>query len=108
MEDKNKMSTRSRNMKVKARIPEGVIALVRTLPAFNKTIHERYDMLMEIAQYGNDVVLYNTKSKKYYNSESQDFDVAGIFGNWTQPNPNDQSRKIARNVCSIIKKQMFE
>lgn len=98
----------TRNMKVKTRIPAGVIALVCTLPALNKTIHETYIILMEIIQFGDDVVLYDTKAKKYYNSETQDFDVAGIFGNWAKPNPDDPSRKIARDVCSIIKKQMFE
>ena len=98
----------TRYMKIKARIPEGVIGLVRTLPALNKTIHERYDILMEIVQYGNDIALHGTKSKKYYNIETQEFDVNGIFGNWAKPNPNDNSRKIAREVCSIIKKQMFE
>ena len=114
MKDKSKMtdvvkfgtSTNSGNMKVKERIPKGVIALVCVLPALHKDIHKIYNILIEIIQFGNDVVSPDTKI--YYDSETHDFNVDGIFENWAKPNPDDPSRKIARDVCSIIKKQMFE
>ena len=114
MKDKSKMtdvvksgsSTNSGNMKVKERIPKGVIALVCALPAMHRDIYDIYNILMEIIQFGNDVVSPDTK--RYFDSETQNFDVDGIFENWAKPNPDDQSRKIAREVCSTIKKQMFE
>ena len=108
MSDKNKTDINSRNMKVKATIPKGVIALVDILPALNKTIHKTHDILMEIIQFGNDVALHDTKAKQYYNIETQDFDVTGIFKNWDKINHKDPSHKIAKDVCSIIKEHMFE
>lgn len=97
-------------MKVKQRIPQGVIALVCVLPALNKQdqVQKMYKILIEIIQFREEVSSHETTAKEYYDSMKKEFDVERIFGEWSTPNDDDPSRKIVRDVCSIIKEQMFE
>ncbi|TGC09462.1 hypothetical protein [Methanolobus halotolerans] len=97
-------------MKLKTPIPKGVIALVSVLPALNKNadLQSIHAVLVEIIQFGESVSSNGKDAKNFYDSSTKEFDVDSIFGKWAESKLSDTSRKIAREVCLIIKREMFE
>lgn len=97
-------------MKVKARIPKGVIALVCTIPALNRNeeLQDLYNVLIEIIQFKDTVASNGQFAKEYFDKSTKQFDVDAIFKKWSELNPDDPSRKMVRGVCAIIKEEMFE